>query len=83
MEFAKLRSGAQFNLGTSGIENFPMRELPVRFDELEITGPSFYGYAPLQQWLARHCEVAEDCIAAAIGTSRSSRCRRRRRAACM
>jgi aspartate/methionine/tyrosine aminotransferase len=69
MEFAKLRSSARFNLATSGIESFPMRDLPVRFDGLEITGPSFYGYAPLQERLARHCNVAEDCIAAAIGTS--------------
>jgi len=69
MEFAKLHSAARFNLATSGLESFPMRELPVRFEELEITGPSFYGYAPLQQRLARHCGVEEDCIAAAIGTS--------------
>jgi len=69
MEFAKLRSAARFNLATSGLDSFPMRELPVRFEELEITGPSFYGYAPLQQRLARHCRVEQDCIAAAVGTS--------------
>ncbi|HZU22162.1 MAG TPA: pyridoxal phosphate-dependent aminotransferase, partial [Terriglobales bacterium] len=69
MEFAKLRSAARYNLATSGIESFPIRELPVRHEELEITGPSFYGYQPLQQRLAEHCNVAENCVAPAIGTS--------------
>lgn len=69
MEFAKLRSAARFNLATSGLESFPIRELPVHFEELEITGPSFYGYPPLQERLAKHCKVGEDCLAAAIGTS--------------
>lgn len=69
MEFAKLHSGARYNLATSGIANYPLRDLPVSLEDLEITGTSLYGYAPLQQRLAKHCGVEESCIAAASGCS--------------
>ena len=69
MEFAKLHAHAAYNLATSGMESFPIAELPVRWEELEITGPSFYGFPPLQQRLAKHCGVPENCVVPAIGTS--------------
>src|SRR5947207_1070386 len=69
MEFAKLHANAQYNLATSGMESFPLSELPVRWEELEITGPSFYGFPPLQQRLAKHCGVPESFVVPAIGTS--------------
>lgn len=69
MNFAKLRSGAKYNLATSGIEGYPIRELPVRFDELEINGPTQYGYEPLLERIARHCGVQRENVAHAIGCS--------------
>jgi hypothetical protein len=69
IEWAKLRSQARFNLATSGVMNFPLAELGVSLEQLEINGPSWYGYAPLQEALAKKCGVATDCIVAAIGTS--------------
>ena len=39
MEFAKLHSGAKYNLATSGIMSYPLEELPVRVEDLEINGP--------------------------------------------
>jgi aspartate/methionine/tyrosine aminotransferase len=69
MEWAKTRSHARFNLASSGIAAFPLAKLPVRLDELELTGPSFYGYPPLLARLARKCGVAEDCVLPATGTS--------------
>jgi len=69
MEFAKLRSGARFNLASSGIENFPMAELPFRAEDLQLTGTGTYGYEPLQERLAAHCEVSQECIVQAMGTS--------------
>jgi aspartate/methionine/tyrosine aminotransferase len=69
MEWAKTRSQARFNLASSGIVAFPLAELPVRLDALELTGPSFYGYPPLLARLARKCGVAEDCVLPATGTS--------------
>jgi hypothetical protein len=69
MEWAKTRSQARFNLASSGLAAFPLASLPVRLDDLEITGPSFYGYPPLQARLAARCGVAEECVLPATGTS--------------
>jgi aspartate/methionine/tyrosine aminotransferase len=69
MRWAKLRSHARFNLAASGVANYPLRELPVRLEELELTGPSFYGYEPLQRALAAKCGVPAECVVAAAGTS--------------
>jgi len=69
MEFAKLRSGAKYNLATSGIMSYPLSELPVRIEDLEITGPDVYGYPPLQERLARYNQVRPECVFAAAGTS--------------
>jgi aspartate/methionine/tyrosine aminotransferase len=69
MEFAKLRSGAKYNLATSGIMSYPLAGLPVRIEDLEINGPTVYGYAPLQERLARYTGAPPECIFAAAGTS--------------
>lgn len=69
MEFAKLRSAAKYNLATSGVMNYPLSELPVRLEDLEINGPTVYGYAPLQERLARYNHVPPECVVAAAGTS--------------
>jgi aspartate/methionine/tyrosine aminotransferase len=69
IEWSKLRSQARFNLATSDVMNFPLAELGVSLDQLEISGPSWYGYAPLQEALAKKCGVSPDCVVAAIGTS--------------
>lgn len=69
MEWAKLRSNARFNLATSGMESFPLAELGVRIEELEINGPSIYGYAPLLQAIASRYRVPQESVVSAIGTS--------------
>jgi aspartate/methionine/tyrosine aminotransferase len=68
MHWAKNQSRARFNLATSGVGSFPLAELPVQ-PALEINGDSTYGYAPLQQAIARKCGVDPDCVVAAAGTS--------------
>jgi aspartate/methionine/tyrosine aminotransferase len=67
MHWAKTQSRARFNLATSGVGSFPLAEL--RQPALEIVGDSTYGYAPLQQAIARKCGVDPDCVVAAAGTS--------------
>jgi aspartate/methionine/tyrosine aminotransferase len=49
--------------------NYALRDLPVSLDDIEISGPSWYGYEPLQQALAAKCGVEPDNVVAAIGTS--------------
>jgi aspartate/methionine/tyrosine aminotransferase len=69
MEWAKTRSHAKYNLATSGLIGVSRAEFPLNLDELEITAPGGYGYAPLQQRLAQHTGVSEECIVTAAGTS--------------
>ena len=69
MEWAKTCSHARYNLATSGLIGVPRAEFPRNLDELEITAPGGYGYPPLQQRLAQHCGVPEECVVAAAGTS--------------
>ena len=69
MEWAKTHSHARFNLATSGMISVPLSEFPVHLEDLEITAPGAYGNAALQQRLARHNGVAEECVVAATGTS--------------
>lgn len=69
MLWAKTQSRAKYNLATSGVGSFPLHELPVNIDQLEINGDSTYGYAPLQRAIAKKCGVDPDCVVAAAGTS--------------
>ncbi len=69
MEWAKTRSHARFNLAASGVAPYSLARLPLCLEDLEISGPTGYGYAPLQERLARKCGVAEECVVAATGTS--------------
>jgi aspartate/methionine/tyrosine aminotransferase len=68
IHWAKTQSHARFNLATSGVASFPLAELS-RPPALEINGDSPYGYAPLQQAIARKCGVDPDCVVGAAGTS--------------
>ena len=69
MDFAKQRSGAKYNLATSGMASLPLSELHMSIDQLEIDGPNAYGYEPLKQAIARRYRVPADCVATALGTS--------------
>jgi aspartate/methionine/tyrosine aminotransferase len=69
MHWSKTRSRARFDLATSGVAPFPLRELPVDLKELEINGDNSYGYAPLQQAIAAHHGVDPDCVVESAGTS--------------
>lgn len=69
LEWAKLRSQAKYNLATSGIMGYPLEELHVGPEDLEINGAGPYGTEPLQERLARKSGVTTDCVVAAEGTS--------------
>lgn len=69
MEWAKKSSHARFNLAVSGLANYPLAGLPVRLEDLELSGPSYYGYGPLQRRLAAKCGVPAECVVAATGAS--------------
>jgi aspartate/methionine/tyrosine aminotransferase len=69
MQWAKQRSGAKFNLANSGMAGLPLKELDVKIEQLEINGPSNYGYAPLLEAIARRYRVPQECVVTAIGTA--------------
>lgn len=69
MQFAKLHSAAKYNLATSGIMSCPLAELPVKIEDLEICGPTQYGYAPFLERLAKLNGITPDCVVTAAGTS--------------
>jgi aspartate/methionine/tyrosine aminotransferase len=69
MHWSKTQSRARFNLATSGVGAFPVHEMPVDLDKLEINGDNSYGYAPLQSAIARHHAVDPECVVEAAGTS--------------
>src|SRR5436309_7028123 len=69
MHWSKTPCGARFNLATSGVAPFPLRELQIDLKELEINGNNSYGYAPLQQAIAAHHRVDPECVVESAGTS--------------
>lgn len=69
MEWAKQYSVARFNLATSGMVSLPLAELGVTIGQLEINGPSIYGYEPLLQAIAKRYRVPQECVVSAVGTS--------------
>ena len=75
LEWSKTRPRTRFNLGVSGVCDYPLSELiaatggKLRIEDLELSGPSFYGYPPLQQALAAKIGVPPECVVAATGTS--------------
>jgi aspartate/methionine/tyrosine aminotransferase len=69
MEWAKTKSGARFSLATSGVKEFPFRELKVRLEDLELRRPPGYVYEPLQRALAEKSGVPSECVVPAMGTS--------------
>jgi aspartate/methionine/tyrosine aminotransferase len=69
MYWSKTQSRARFNLATSGVGLFPLRELPVDLEKLEINGDNSYGYPPLQKAIAMHHGVDPECIVESAGTS--------------
>ncbi len=69
MEWAKLSSGARFNLATSGLTSVTTEEFPLRLVDVEINGPGGYGYGSLLERIAAHTGAPTNCIVTAAGTS--------------
>src|SRR5215472_18882710 len=69
IEWARLRSKARFNLAMSDVSPVSISDLPVCMEDLEITGPSGYGYKPLIERLAARAAVEVDSVVHAQGTS--------------
>jgi aspartate/methionine/tyrosine aminotransferase len=69
MHWAKTRSGARFNLASSGMRNLTPAEFPFTLADVGLSGSSYYGFPDLQKALAKHAGVEEACVFSSIGTS--------------
>jgi len=69
MAWSKLHSHARFNLAVSGVGDYPLAELPVQIEDLEIGGTGPYGYKPLMERLAAKAAVPEECVVYTLGAS--------------
>lgn len=69
MEWAKTSSQAKYNLALSGVIGYPLAELPVTIEDLEINGANSYGYPPLLEALGAKFNVEAACVVHAAGTS--------------
>jgi aspartate/methionine/tyrosine aminotransferase len=69
LAWAKLHSNSRFSLAASGVPDYPLAEVPVRIDDLEIGGTGPYGYKPLMARLAAKAGVQEECVVYTLGTS--------------
>lgn len=69
IEWAKLRASAKYNLAASGVKGVPLSELPVKWEEMELSAAGSYGYPPLMERLAARYGVSTRNVACAIGTS--------------
>lgn len=69
MHWAKTQQRSKYTLATSGVQHFPLERLPVKLGELAISGPSYYGFPPLQEALAKKNGVDPASVVAATGTS--------------
>jgi aspartate/methionine/tyrosine aminotransferase len=69
MEWAKTSSQAKYNLALSGVLGYPLAQLPVNINDLEINGANSYGYQPLLDALAAKFNVESACVVHSAGTS--------------
>jgi len=67
--WAKVHSEARFNLAVSGIPDYPLAELPMSLNDLEIGGTGPYGFPPLMQRLSAKAGVSGECLVYTLGTS--------------
>jgi aspartate/methionine/tyrosine aminotransferase len=72
LAWAKLHMEAPYMLASSGVQSVTLAELGATLDDLELTGPAGYGWAPLQQALAARAGVTPDCVVGALGTTQSN-----------
>jgi aspartate/methionine/tyrosine aminotransferase len=69
MHWAKTNPRPRYNLATSGVGPFPLRDLPFDYSRMEINGDNKYGYGPLKQAIGRQYGVDADCVVTSEGTS--------------
>src|ERR1700741_2034691 len=67
MQWAKRRPKVTYDLALSGILNLPFPELEATIDDIDLNGDNSYGYGPLVDALAEHCNVPRQKVVTISG----------------
>src|SRR6267154_1764285 len=67
MHWAKTRPKVKYDLALSGILNLPFAELEANIADLDLNGDNVYGYQPLVEAIAAHCNVEPECVVTISG----------------
>src|ERR1700730_16595042 len=67
MKWAKTRPKVKYDLALSGILNLPFVELGATIEDLDLNGDNAYGYQPLIDALAAHCQVERESVVTISG----------------
>ena len=67
MQWAKKRPNVKYDLALSGILNLPFSELEASLEDIDLNGENSYGYRPLVEALAAHCQVAPESVVTISG----------------
>lgn len=69
MHWAKTLQASRYNLANSGLAAAPRQLLAGRWEDLELSGSSFYGWPQLIDAFSQHLGAPPDTIVHATGTS--------------
>src|SRR3989454_158912 len=67
MHWAKTRPKVKYDLALSGILNLPFPELEAKIEDIDLNGDNSYGYGPLVDALASHCDVVSESVVTISG----------------
>ena len=67
MLWAKTRPKVKYDLALSGILNLPFPELEAKIEDVDLNDDNAYGYAPLVEAIAAHCNVPGECVVTISG----------------
>src|SRR6266540_908896 len=67
MQWAKMRPRVTYDLALSGILNLPFAELDATIEDIDLNGENAYGYRPLVDALAAHCQVERESVVTISG----------------
>src|SRR5713101_2040374 len=67
MHWAKTRPKVKYDLALSGILNLPFTELDAKIEDIDLNGDNSYGYRPLVDALASHCDVSPESVVTISG----------------
>src|SRR5438132_2679220 len=67
MQWAKKRPKVKYDLALSGILDLPFAELDAKIEDVDLNGDNSYGYRPLIDALASHCDVAPESVVTICG----------------